>query len=69
MTRRGWYHNPGYETDYLLKAGGETNPRIRAGDVVDFPGGSAVWKLLQVKDYIVDLRQLLSREAPVLAYA
>lgn len=68
-TQRGWYHNPGYETDYLLKAGGEANPRIRAGDVVDYPGGSAVWKLHQVKDSIVDLRQLLSREAPVLAYA
>lgn len=66
---RGWYHSPGYEKDYLQKFGGETNLRVKEGDVVSFSGGSARWTFHTVKDSIVDLRELLSREAPVLAYA
>ncbi|GAA4446482.1 hypothetical protein GCM10023091_39660 [Ravibacter arvi] len=66
---RGWYHSPGYETDYLKSSGGEENLRVKAGDVVNYAGGQAVWKLASGNDSIIDLRSQLSKEAPVLAYA
>lgn len=66
---RGWYHSPGFETDYLGPYGGEAAPVVKAGDVVSYPGGSAQWKLVSSPDSVVDLRNALSRDAPVFAYA
>lgn len=66
---RGWYHSPGFETDYLKNLGGESNLEVKAGDVVTYPGGKATWTWHQAKDSIIDLRAALSRDAPVFAYA
>ena len=62
-------HLVGFNTDYLLPAGGEQNPVIKAGDVVKFPNGTAKWKLFTASDSIIDLRKTISRESPVFAYA
>ncbi len=68
-SRRGWYHSPGFETDYLKAFGGETNLRVKPGDIVRYPRGSAEWKLFDSPDSIIDLRAAVSTEAPVFAYA
>ncbi len=68
-SKRGWYHSPGFETDYLKALGGETNLRVRQGDIVRYPRGNAEWKLFNAPDSIIDLRAAVSNEAPVFAYA
>ena len=68
-SRRGWYHSPGFETDYLKAFGGETNLRVKQGDVVRYHRGSTEWKLFSSPDSIIDLRAAVSDEAPVFAYA
>ncbi len=65
----GWDHLVGFNSDYLVKSGGEQNPRIKAGDVVKYPKGSAKWTLYTSPDSIVDLRKTVSRQFPVFAYA
>ncbi len=62
-------HQAGFNTDYLLKAGGEKNPKIKAGDAVRYPKGSVKWKLFNSPDSIIDLDKALSKDDPVLAYA
>ncbi len=64
-----WDHLVGFKTDYLIKSGGEQNPKIKDGDVVCFPGGSAKWKFYQSPDSIIDLDQAVSKTDPVFAYA
>lgn len=64
-----WGHLVGYENDYLKKAGGEANLQIKAGDVVKLAKGGVKWTLHTSPDSIVDLRKILSRDAPVFAYA
>jgi hypothetical protein len=64
-----WDHLVGFNTDYLVKSGGEQNPQVKAGDVIKFQKGSAKWKLFTSPDSIIDLRKLISRESPVFAYA
>lgn len=66
---KGWNHLGGYETDYLQSLGGETNIRVKAGDVVKFPNGTAKWTLHTTTDSVIDLRKTLTRNAPVFAYA
>jgi hypothetical protein len=62
-------HFNGFETDYLKKYGGEQNLKVKVGDEIAFAGGSAKWKLYTTPDSVVDLRQTISRNAPVFAYA
>ena len=62
-------HLKGYENDYLEKFGGVKNLLVKAGDEVTFSKGSARWKLYTTPDSIVDLRKVISRDAPVYAYA
>jgi hypothetical protein len=64
-----WDHLVGFKTDYLIKAGGEQNLLVKAGDVVKYLKGSAVWKLYNSPDSIIDLDETVSKDAPVLAYA
>ena len=62
-------HLVGFNTDYLTKSGGEQNPKIKAGDILRYPMGTATWKLYTSPDSIIDLRKTISRSAPVFAYA
>ena len=64
-----WDHLVGFNTDYLTKSGGEQNPRVKAGDVVRYAKGSAIWKLYNSPDLIIDLDKAVSEDEPVLAYA
>jgi len=64
-----WDHLVGFNTDYLIKAGGEQNLQVKAGDVVRFVKGSVKWKLYDSPDSIIDLDKAVSKEAPVFAYA
>jgi len=64
-----WNHLVGYNTDYLIKAGGEQNLHVKAGDVVKYAKGSAKWKLYTSPDSIIDLCKAISKESPVFAYA
>ena len=64
-----WDHLVGFNTDYLIKSGGEQNPRVKAGDVVRYTKGSARWKLYNSPDPIIDLDKAVSEDAPVFAYA
>jgi len=62
-------HLEGFNTDYLVKAGGEQNPVIESGDVVKYPKGSVKWELYASPDSIVNLCKAISKSAPVFAYA
>ena len=64
-----WDHLVGFNTDYLLKAGGEQHPMVKAGDIVKYPKGSAKWKLYNSPDSIIDLAKVVSKASPVFAYA
>ena len=66
---KAWEHLPGFNTDYLLKQGGENNLSVKAGDVVKLPNGSVAWKYVQTPDSIVDLVAAVSKSFPVFAYA
>ena len=55
-------HLAGFSNDYLAKAGGEKKPHIRAGDIVKFKKGSAIWKLYNSPDSIIDLDKVVSGE-------
>lgn len=62
-------HLAGFNTDYLKKSGGEANPKIKDGDIVKFNKGSAKWKYYESSDSIIDLAGVISKTAPVFAYA
>jgi len=62
-------HMEGFNTDYLVKAGGEQNPQIKAGDVVKYVKGSVKWQFYASPDSIINLCKAVSKSAPVFAYA
>ena len=62
-------HIPGFETDYLQAHGGETSPRVRAGQVETYAGGSATWIAHTAPEFSVNLDKAVSDKAFVLAYA
>jgi hypothetical protein len=62
-------HLAGFSADYLRKFGGESNPDIKAGDIVKFKNGSAKWILYNSPDSIIDLDKAVSKKDPVFAYA
>ncbi len=62
-------HYPGFETDYLTKAGGETNLKVKAGDAVKLKTGTIRWKQVSAEDSEIDLVKEVSKMAPALAYA
>src|SRR4030042_771514 len=64
-----WQHLVGFNTDYLLKSGGEQDLKVKTGDAVKYPKGSVKWKLFNSPDSIIDLDEALSKDDPVLAYA
>ncbi len=61
-------HLQGFDNDYLKKYGGEGNLKVKVGDEITFKGGTAKWKLYSTPDSIVDLRKVISKDAPVFAY-
>jgi len=64
-----WDHLVGFNTDYLVKAGGEQNLLVKEGDVVKYTKGSARWKLYHSLDSIIALDKVISKDSPVFAYA
>jgi len=62
-------HLTGFDTDYLIKSGGENNLKIKAGDVLKFKKGSAKWFMFNSPDSVIDLDKALSTKDPVFAYA
>jgi hypothetical protein len=62
-------HLDGFKTDYLLKAGGEKNLHVRAGDVVKLKKGSVKWIWYNSPDSVIDLDKAVSRKDPAMAYA
>lgn len=62
-------HYPGFETDYLAKAGGETNLKVKAGDAVKLKTGTLRWKQGSAENSEIDLVKEVSKMAPALAYA
>lgn len=62
-------HYPGFETDYLTKAGGETNLKVKACDAVKLQTGTLRWKQVSADDTEIDLVKEVSKMTPALAYA
>jgi hypothetical protein len=58
-------HLIGYSTDFLSSKGGETNPKIKDGDVI----GSAKAFIYNSPDSVINLDQAISRTAPLVGYA
>ena len=62
-------HCTGFETDYLIKSGGEQALKVKAGDIVRFKGGSNTWKFYTSPENIVNLDNAISTREPVFGYA
>ena len=62
-------HIPGFERDYLAAVGGEARPQVRAGDEVRHAGGAARWVAHTTTGFAVNLDQVVTDQAFVLAYA
>ncbi|NQU51365.1 MAG: DUF4838 domain-containing protein [Bacteroidetes bacterium] len=62
-------HLPGFDNDFLLNIGGETNPRVKDGQVVKYDDLAVKWVKYESADSIVDLDYLISKKNFVTAYA
>lgn len=62
-------HLQGFTADYLQKQGGETNLKLKEGDLVRLKKGTIRWKHFLSSDSIINLLMDITREAPVTAYA
>ena len=62
-------HCTGFETDFLLKSGGEKSLNVKAGDIVKFNGGANKWKFYSSAENILNLDDAISTEEPVCGYA
>ena len=62
-------HYPGFETDYLAKAGGEINLKAKAGDAVKLKTGILHWKQVSSENSEIDLVKEVSKMVPAMAYA
>ena len=59
----------GFTNDYLGKAGGEKNLKVKAGDKIKYANGFAKWKLYNSPDSIIELDKSVGFEDPVFSYA
>jgi hypothetical protein len=64
-----YQHLGGFDTDFLDKSGGETNPRVNDGAIIKFDGGSANWKYYKSPEPVINLDEHISKESYVFAYA
>ena len=62
-------HLPGFETDFLIKSGGEKSPAVKEGQVIKFKGGSARWIKYKSQDSVINLDEIISKKSYVVAYA
>ena len=62
-------HCTGFETDFLKKNGGEQSLKVKAGDPVNFKGGSNIWKFYSSPENTINLDNAVSTKEPVCAYA
>ncbi len=66
---KSWNHLDGYEKDVLCKLGGENNLVVTAGTTLKSGQKSVTWIAHTSSDSAIDLRALISRDAPVFGYA
>ncbi len=64
-----WQHYPGFDTDYLLKSGGETNLKVKAGDKVRLKNGTVRWEYINSPGPVIDLVSNVSKIWPAAANA
>lgn len=62
-------HLPGFDYDFLINYGGETNPSVKEGQLVNFNDVSVHWMNYESPDAIINLDQTISEENFVSAYA
>ena len=62
-------HCTGFDIDYLKKSGGEQALKVKAGDIVNYKGGSNTWKFYSSPENILNLDSAVSTREPVCAYA
>lgn len=62
-------HLPNFETDFLNKIGGETNPKVKEGQRIKTKDYSVSWKKYENSESYVDLDNLISKQSYVAAYA
>ncbi len=62
-------HLGGFENDFLDKLGGESNPRVKNGEVISFTGGSVKWKYYKSPEPVINLDEQISKKSFVFAYA
>lgn len=62
-------HLPDFDTDFLVKNGGETNPKVKDGQRIKFKGTTTQWTWHESQDYYINLDNLISKKSYVAAYA
>ncbi len=61
-------HIPGFETDYLVSIGGESNPNIVNGQNISVNGNTLTFKDIAATDSVVSLDDFISKKDIVCAY-
>lgn len=64
-----YQHLGGFDTDFLEKSGGETNPRVNDGAKIKFDGGFVNWKYYKSPEPVINLDEQISKKSFVCAYA
>lgn len=64
-----YQHLGGFDTDFLGKSGGETNPRVNDGAKIKFDGGFVNWKYYKSPEPVINLDEQISKKSFVCAYA
>lgn len=62
-------HLPDFETDFLLKNGGEKSPVVKNGQTIKFKGGSVNWIKYEGNNSVINLDEIISKKSFVTAYA
>jgi hypothetical protein len=62
-------HIPGFETDFLMDIGGETNPEIKPGQTITYDDQTVTWFEHSTQDSLIDLDAAVSPKEYVIAYA
>ena len=62
-------HLCGFDTDFLVKMGGETSPSVKDGQVIKFDEGSVRWKYYKSPESVINLDEQVSKKSYVFAYA
>ena len=64
-----YQHLGGFNTDFLVQMGGETNPRVKDGGLIPSDEGAVYWKYYKSPEPVINLDDQISKKSFVFVYA